>query len=176
MGSKSWLLRHPREILLVAAIVLVALAVIGTGVNSRLDPTTLDIPGSSTAEANAMLEEHFGPSAPFAILLRGPADALEEQGPRLVEALRQEPGVSTLSPWDKGSVEGLRPSSEKALILADFHVDTRTSVNVTVPHLNEVLEETIHPPVQATQTGYASLSLAIQEDSIDAAHRGELLA
>jgi RND superfamily putative drug exporter len=170
------LLRHPREILLLAAIVLAALAVIGTGVDSRLDPTTLDVPGSSTAEANAMLEEHFGPSAPFAILLRGPADALDEQGPRLVRALRAEPNVSTLSPWDKGSVEGLRPEPERALILADFHVDTKTAVNETVPRLEEILEEKVSAPVRATQTGYATLSRALQEESIDAAERGELIA
>ena len=170
------MLRHPREVLLVAAILLVALAVIGTGVDSRLDPTTLDIPGSASAEANAMLEEHFGPSAPFAILLRGPAPALEEQGPRLVEALREEPGVSTLSPWDKGSVEGLRPSPRKALIIADFHVDTKTAVNETVPHLEQLLEEEISPPVDATQAGFATLSRALQQESIDASEHDELIA
>jgi putative drug exporter of the RND superfamily len=170
------LLRHPREILLVAAIVLAALAVIGTGVDSRLDPTTLDVPGSASAEANAMLEEHFGPSAPFAILLRGPAAALEEQGPRLVQALQEDPSVSTLSPWTKGSVEGLRPSPEKALILADFHVDTKTAVNETVPHLEEVLEEQVTAPVKVTQASYATLSRAIQKESIDASEHDELIA
>ena len=174
--ERSWLLRHPREVLLFAAIVLAALAVIGTGVTSRLDPTTLNVPGSATAEANAMLEEHFGPSAPFAILLRGPADALDEQGPRLVHALRQEPGVTTLSPWDKGSVEGLRPSPEKALILADFHVDTKTAVNETVPRLEEVLEQKVTAPVRATQAGYATLSRALQQESINASEHGELIA
>ncbi|HEY5333613.1 MAG TPA: hypothetical protein VIJ21_08715, partial [Solirubrobacterales bacterium] len=119
MGGKSWLLRHPREILLIVAIALATLAVVGTGVDSRLDPSSLDIPGSASAEANAQLEEGFGPSAPFAILLQGPAAALDEQGPALVHALRRDPTVSTLSPWDKGSVEGLRPTPEKALILAD---------------------------------------------------------
>jgi putative drug exporter of the RND superfamily len=173
---QPWLLRHPREILLVAAIVLAALAVIGTGVDSRLDPTTLDVPGSASAEANAMLEEHFGPSAPFAILLQGPAAALEEQGPRLVHALRQDPTVSTLSPWDKGSVEGLRPTPEKALILANFHVDTKTAVNDAVPHLDAVLERTVTAPVRATQTGYATLSRALQEESIDASEHDELIA
>jgi RND superfamily putative drug exporter len=170
------LLRHPREILLVAAIVLAALAVIGTGVDSRLDPTTLDVPGSASAEANAMLEEHFGPSAPFAILLRGPAAALEEQGPRLVRALQEDPSVSTLSPWTKGSVEGLRPSPEKALILADFHVDTKTAVNETVPHLEEVLDEQVTAPVKVTQASYATLSRAIQKESIDASEHDELIA
>ena len=171
-----WLLRHPREILLVAAIVLAALAVVGTGVDSKLDPTTLDVPGSSSAKANAMLEEHFGPSAPFAILLRGPAAALEEQGPRVVRALRAEPNVSTLSPWDKGSVEGLRPSPGRALILADFHVDTKTSVNEVVPRLEEILEENVSAPVRANQTGYATISRSLQKESIDAAERGELIA
>jgi len=160
----------------VAAILLAALAVIGTGVDSRLDPTTLDVPGSASAEANQLLEESFGPSAPFAILLRGPAAALEVQGPRLVEALREEPGVSTLSPWDKGSVEGLRPTPEKALILADFHVDTKTAVNKVVPRLDEVLEEEVKPPVDATQTGYATLSRALQQESIDASEHDELIA
>ncbi|HEY2052613.1 MAG TPA: MMPL family transporter [Solirubrobacterales bacterium] len=171
-----WLLRHPREILLIAAIVLAALAVIGTGVDSRLDPTTLNVPGSASSQANAMLEEHFGPSAPFAILLRGPAAALEEQGPRLVRALRAEPNVSTLSPWDKGSVEGLRPTPEKALVLADFHVDTKTAVNETVPRLEEILKENVSAPVRATQTGYATLSRSLQQESINAAERGELIA
>jgi RND superfamily putative drug exporter len=176
VGGKSWLLRHPREILLIVAIALAALAVVGTGVDSRLDPSTLDIPGSASAEANAQLEEHFGPSAPFAILLQGPAAALDEQGPALVHALRRDPTVSTLSPWDKGSVEGLRPSPEKALILADFHVDTKTAVNEVVPHLNELLERKVTAPVRATQTGYASLSRAIQKESIDSAEHDELVA
>jgi RND superfamily putative drug exporter len=173
---QPWLLRHPREILLVAGIILAALAVIGTGVTSRLDPTTLDIPGSASAEANKMLEEHFGPSAPFAILLEGPPEALEEQGPKLVHALRAEPGVTTLSPWDKGTVEGLRPSPEKALIIADFHVGTKTAVNETVPHLERVLEQKVTAPVTVTQTGYATLSRALQEETINAAEHDELIA
>ena len=157
-------------------IVLAALAVIGTGVNSRLDPTTLDVPGSASAEANKNLEEHFGPSAPFAILLRGPKASLEKQGPGLVEALREEPGASTLSPWTKGSVEGLRPSPEKALILVDFHVSTKTAVTETVPRLEEILAEKVNAPVKATQTGYATLSRALQKESINSAEHGELIA
>jgi RND superfamily putative drug exporter len=173
---QPWLLRHPREVLLIAVVALGILAVIGTGVTKRLDPTTLNVPGGTSTEANALLEEHFGPSAPFPILLQGPPAALEEQGPRLVEALRAEPGVTTLSPWDKGSVEGLRPGPGTALIISDFHVDTKTAVNETVPHLERLLEENVTAPVTATQTGYATLSRALQEETIDAAEHGELIA
>ncbi|MBN9624179.1 MAG: MMPL family transporter, partial [Actinobacteria bacterium] len=173
---QPWLLRHPREVLLVAALVLAALAIIGTGVTKRLEPTTLNVPASAPTEGNELLEEHFGPSAPFPILLQGPEAAIEEQGPRLVEALRAEPGVTTLSPWDKGSVAGLRPKPETALILTDFHVDTKTAVNETVPQLERILEENVKPPVTATQTGYATLSRALQQETIDAAEHGELVA
>jgi RND superfamily putative drug exporter len=163
-------------VLVVAALLLAALGVIGTGVENRLDPTTLNVPGTKSSRANEMLREHFGDSAPFAILLRGPAAAIDRQGPELIRALRRDPKVTTLSPWDRGSVAPLRPSPNRALILADFHVDTRTAVNDTVPEIDETLDEVIQAPVRATPTGFASLSRAIQDESISAAERGELLA
>jgi putative drug exporter of the RND superfamily len=170
------LLRYPRAVLAIAALLLAALAVIGTGTEDRLDPTELDVPGTESSRGNEMLRTHFGETAPFAILLRGPAEAIDRQGPELIRALREDPRVTTLSPWDVGSVQRLRPNPRKALIFADFHVNTRTAVNETVPQLNEAIEEEISPPVRATQTGYATLSRAIQEDSLDAAKRGELIA
>ncbi len=173
---QSPLLRHPRAVLAVAAVLLITLGAIGANVDERLDPTTLDVPGTPSSEANAMLRQHFGDTAPFAILLEGPRAAIDRQGPRLVRALRTDPRVGTLSPWDRGAVGRLRPRPDQALILADFHVDTRTAVNETVPRLEEILERRIRPPVTATQTGYASLSRAIQEESIAASERGELLA
>jgi putative drug exporter of the RND superfamily len=169
-------MRHPRAVLAVAALVLVVLGAIGTGVEGRLDPTTLSVPGTESARANKLLRQYFGDSAPFAILLRGPAAAIDRQGPALIRALRQDPKVTTISPWDRGSVARLRPSPRRALILADFHVDIKTAVNETVPRLNEILEQQIHAPVRATQSGFASLSRAIQDGSISASERGELIA
>ncbi len=170
------MLRHPRAVLAIAAVLLAALGIIGTGTTDRLDPTTIDVEGTESFRSNQLLREHFGETAPFVILLRGPAAAIDRQGPELIDALREDPRVKTLSPWDSGSVQRLRPNPEKALILADFHVDTRTAVNDTVPHLNHVIEEEIHAPVDATQTGYASLSRALQEENLEASHRGERIA
>jgi len=169
-------LRHPRRILAIAAVVLVALSILGIGVENKLTPTSLNVPGTASSRANTMLREHFGASAPFAILLRGPAAAIDRQGPGLIRTLRLDPAVTTLSPWDRGSVQRLRPSPRRALILVDFHVGTTEAVNDTVPELNRILEEQIHPPVRATQSGYASLSRAIQDESIRASERGELIA
>jgi len=163
-------------VLAVGLIALVALGLLGAGVEEKLSPTSLEIPGTSSARANRMLREHFGDSAPFVILLRGPERALDRQGPRLVRALRRDPAVTTLSPWDLGAVQRLRPSPREAIVIADFHVEIDAAVNEIVPELNETLATTIRPPVRATQTGYATLSRAIQEDSIDATERGELIA
>jgi len=44
--------------------------------------SSLNIPGTEASRANALLEAYFGPSAPFPILLQGPAAALDHQGPR----------------------------------------------------------------------------------------------
>jgi hypothetical protein len=123
------------------------------------------------------MREHFGQSAPFAILLQGPAAAIERQGPELIRALHREvPEISTLSPWDRGSVGPLRPGPRRALIIADFHVDLPHAVNDSVDELNRILAEQVKPPLRATQTSYATLSREIQDRSIDAAERSELIA
>jgi putative drug exporter of the RND superfamily len=169
-------LRHPRAALVVAALVLAALGIIGFSVENRLDPTTLDIPGTDSSRANQLVADHFDDSAPFVILLQGPPAALDRQGPELIRALRRDPKATTLSPWDRGNVSQLRPGPRRALILVDFHVDVKTAVNDTVDQVEDAIEAEIHPPVRATQTGYATISRAIQDESIASTEKGELLA
>jgi putative drug exporter of the RND superfamily len=164
-------------VLLAVGIALLILGVLGINVDQRLSPTSLDIPGTASSRANGVLREHFGDTAPFAILLRGPAPALDRQGPQLVRALRaSNPSVTTLSPWDKGAVGPLRPGPDRALVIADYHVGLAAAVNDAVDELNAVLERRIHPPVDAIQTSYATLSREIQDKSIAAAERSELIA
>jgi len=169
-------LRHPWALLAVAAVLLLGLGAIGFGVEEKLNPTTLDIPGTDSSRSSELLRGHFGDAMPFAILLRGPEAALDRQGPELIRALRRDPQVTTLSPWDRGNVEQLRPGPDKALVIADFHVDIEEGVDETVPQLEEILAAEIHPPVQATQTGQATLTRALENRSISAAERGELIA
>ncbi|MGN6275671.1 MAG: MMPL family transporter [Solirubrobacterales bacterium] len=175
-GRLGILLRHPKRVLLVAAVPIAILAVLGFGLDSRLSPSNIDIPGTPADRANTMLREYFGPSQPFPILLQGPPAALERQGPEVVRALRRNPQVTTLSPWDHGSVQRLRPSPRKALIIANYHVEIGTAVKQTVPELNRILANTVHSPVRATQTGFATISRAIQDESISSSERSELIA
>jgi uncharacterized membrane protein YdfJ with MMPL/SSD domain len=117
---------------LAATLVLVAvLGLIGLGVEGRLQPTSLAIGGTSSAQGEALAQRHFGESSPFAVLLRGPAGAIEQQGPRLAAALRREPRVTVISPWDGAAVSRKLPAPprgtpasarSRALLLLDFHL------------------------------------------------------
>jgi RND superfamily putative drug exporter len=170
-------LRRPRTVLGIALVLIVVLGYIGRDVESKLNPTSLDVPGTDSNKATKLLKQYFGDSAPFAILLQGPKAAIEEQGPALVHKLRaSDSKVTTVSPWDKGKVGNLRPAPNKALVLVDFHVDVNHAVRYTVNELNEILAEQVKPPVKATQTGFATLSKAIQDESINASERSELIA
>ena len=170
------MLRHPRRTLALSLLVIVVLAAFGFNLEDRLSPATLDISGTPVSRANALLREHFGDTAPFVVLLQGPPAALDRQGPELIRTLRRDPKVTTLSPWDRGVVGPLRPTPRRALILLDFHVGAGAAVKEKVPLLNRTLEEKIHAPVRATQTGAATITRSIQDGSISAAERGELIA
>jgi putative drug exporter of the RND superfamily len=168
--------RRPLTGLFVVLISCTVLGVFGLGVESKLDPLSLSVPGTSADEGEALISSHFGDSSPFVVLLRGPASALDRQGPVLVRALRRDPTATVISPWDRGSVAGLRPSAGKALVLADFHVPLSEAMRHTVPRLERTLEVRIHAPVEATQSGFATISRALQEESLNATERAELLA
>jgi RND superfamily putative drug exporter len=170
------MLRHPKRSLVVGVLVVALLSVFGFSLEERLNPSTIEISGTKTAHATEMLNEYFGDSAPFVIFLQGPPKALDKQGPELIRTLRRDPKVTTLSPWDRGAVGRLRPSPRRAFVLLDFHVGNHEAVDDKVPLLNEVLEKTIHAPVRGTQTGVATLSRAIEEGSISATERAELIA
>jgi RND superfamily putative drug exporter len=169
-------LRHPGRVLFIAIAAIAVLAVIGRGVEGKLRPTSVSVPGTESGRAGSLLHRYFGDSAPFAILLQGPPTALDRQGPELIRALRRDPAVTTVSPWDRGSVARLRPAPRKALILVDFHVDDETAVNDTVPYLDRTLDERISAPVSAAQTGFASLSRAAQDESVHSTDVAELIA
>jgi RND superfamily putative drug exporter len=169
-------LRRPWVVLVAALVVIAILAVLGLGVEGKLRPTSLSVPGTDSGKAGELVHRYFGDTAPFAILLQGPPAELDRQGPALIRKLRSNPAVSTLSPWDKGSVGNLRPGPRKALILVDFHVSAEEAVKNTVPYLDRTLEEQIKPPVSSAESGYASLSRALIDEAVHSTDRAELIA
>jgi RND superfamily putative drug exporter len=91
-------------------------------------------------------------------------------------------GVTVISPWGAGPRLAQLPDGaasggpSRAVILLDFHIPLAEAIRDAVPELEATLEATAHPPVEATQSGFASVSRALQHESLSAAERAELLA
>jgi putative drug exporter of the RND superfamily len=186
-GGRPRRKEHERAaITLVATVIIViALGVIGLRVEGHLRPTSLAIGGTSSARGEELSKSHFGESSPFAVLLRGPAGAVERQGQRLAAVLRREPGVTVISPWDKAPAARRLPAPavgappgerSQALLVLDFHRSLADAMRETVPQLEATLEAHVHAPVEAVQSGYATISRALQRESLSSAERAELLA
>ena len=182
---ESGLGRNRARATLAATLAVVAvLGLVGLNVEDRLRPTSLAISGTPSAHGEALSREHFGDSSPFALMLRGPAGAIERQGPALAAALRRDPTVTVISPWDPGPAARKLPASpaaassgrSHALLLLDYHVPLAEAMRDTVPELERTIDSNVHPPVKAVQSGYATISRALQEESLDASERAELYA
>jgi RND superfamily putative drug exporter len=178
MGRDLGVVQHRRPLAGLVGVLLscLVLGFIGIGVEGKLQPLSLDVPGTSASNGETLAQSHFGDSSPFIVLLQGPAAAIDAQGPSLVTALRREPQATVLSPWDRGSLTALRPDRGKALLLVDFRVPLEEAMRDVVPDLEATLEARVREPVVATQSGYASVSRALQEESLTSTERAELLA
>ncbi|HKO38257.1 MAG TPA: MMPL family transporter, partial [Solirubrobacterales bacterium] len=162
--------------LIAVLVACLALGVVGLQVEERLSPFSLKIPGTAASNGETLEQSHFGESTPFVILLQGPAAAIDRQGPGLVIALRRDPEATVISPWDPGSLAALRPDRDKALVLVDFRVPLEAAMRNTVPQLERTLEAEVREPVIATESGFASVARALQEESLTSTERAELLA
>jgi RND superfamily putative drug exporter len=165
--------------------VLVALGLVGLGVEGKLRPTSLAIPGTASDRGEDLARQSFGDSSPFAVLLHGPAGAIERQGPRLAAALRRERAATVISPWDPDRIArklpapppGSAPATpSRALLLLDFHMPQPRAMREAVPRLEDLLAAHVQAPVRATQSGFATISRALQRESLASAERAELLA
>jgi RND superfamily putative drug exporter len=168
--------RRPLVGLLAVLGACLALGVVGLGVEEKLEPLSLKVPGTSASNGESLAQSHFGHSSPFIVLLQGPAAAVDRQGPGLVAALRRQLQATVISPWDRGSLATLRPGPRRVLVLVDFRVPLETAMRDVVPELEATLEARVRDPVVATQSGFASVSRALQEESLSSTERAELLA
>jgi putative drug exporter of the RND superfamily len=169
-------LRRPRLTLAIAAICIAVLGVVGLGVERHLRPTTLTISGTDSARGEALAQRYFGDSVPFAVLLHGPAAAIDRQGPELAEALRRQGTGTVLSPWDGRSLGRLRIGPRRALVLVDVQRSLDDAIEHATLRLEAVVDARVRPPLRAAQSGFAAISRALQEESLAASKRAELLA
>lgn len=169
-------LKQPVRTLIVAGVCIAALAATGVNVENKLHQTSLSVSGTESARTGTLLQHYFGRSEPFVILLKGPPKEVNRQGQQLARVLNRDPLATTISPWSREATGQLRPTRRSVVIFVSFRVSLDEAVKQTVPHLNALLSRHVSPPVRAVQSGYASVSRAIQDEATQATRRGELIA
>jgi len=160
------------------AVAVAVLAALGSGIEDHLAPTSLLVPGSPSAHAQAMVDRQFGNSVAVTVLLEGRAGEIDSQGPRLADALRREGGVQVMSPWDTGAgdeMSVLRPRSGAALIVAGFRRPDSVAMTEVVPDAERVVADNVRSPVRAHVGGMAAIATALQRNALAATHRAEIL-
>ncbi len=158
------------------ALAVAVLGVLGINAESQLKEANLVVPGTEYARVFAKYKQEFGRRVPLGIMLQGPARELDRQGPRVVQALRNDAGARVLSPWDRASGnELLRPRRDSALIVAEFEARNGT-FDWMLPKAKEIVGRTTTGSVVAHYTGFVVFAQGLKEESIKAATRAELLA
>jgi RND superfamily putative drug exporter len=162
--------------LLAWGVAIAVLTYLGGGLEGRLAPMSLSVPGTPSSRAEAMLRAKFGNTIPIAILLKGSPAQVNIQGRRLVSELRGVRQVQVLSPWDQGStMSSLRPNPGAAFVLVNYIRPTSDAMAV-VPDTEAILTRTIHPPVHSYLTGVAVIGRALQEATMADTVQAEMIA
>jgi len=168
--------RRSWSILVAWALAIAVLALLGAHIAERLSPMSLEVPGTASARAEAILRAKFGNTIPIAILLRGPPRQLDSQGQRLVSELRDIRQVQVLSPWDHAStLRSLRPAPSAAFVLVSY-IRPASRAMAVVPSTEAVIARTIHGPVHSYLTGVAVIGRALQEATLADTERAEMIA
>ena len=102
--------RHAVWVLVGWIVVVVAFGLIGRGVEGKVQPSLLFIPGTESSHWRDVRQGSFNEE--LIVLLVGPAREIDRQGPRLAAALGRRAGTRAISVWSPRAkqVKTLRPS------------------------------------------------------------------
>ena len=169
-------LHRPRMALFVWLLLAVVLAALGSGAKQHVQPTSLQVSGTESARAHALVEGHFDDATTVPVLLSGPSHDVRSQGRALAERLSREPGVTLVSPWNAPTQRRvLRPAANQLLLLASLSGSDRV-VDAGAQRVRDLVAAQTRAPVRAHVTGLPLLSHALADSSNRAVRRAELVA
>jgi RND superfamily putative drug exporter len=170
-------IRRPRAALTFWAVLAVVLSLLGLGVSNSLSPSISVVPGSESSRAQTLSESEFGPSVLVPILLEGPAQQLDRQGPQLVAALGKRDDVRVMSAWSSGETgRALRPQPDAAMIVVSVARTEEQMVDTVQPQIERTVDQTLSGRVSAHVTGQPTLDRAIKDEAISTTRQAELIA
>lgn len=173
----SWVTRHPKLTVAIWFLALVFLAGKGSGLEEKVSSSPIFIDGSEAEREHDVALSEFDAGSAVIVMLRGPAPALDRQGPLLVERLNRLPSTSVNSPWDASRVlGGLRPEPGVASLVISVGERPGLSSGQAVQAAEREVHRTISGPVHASVAGALSLALALRESASSAATAAERLA
>jgi putative drug exporter of the RND superfamily len=149
---------------------------LGRGVEDKMLPTTLVLKNTESGEWWDKSAPHFGEN--LAILIQGPKEALDRQGPRLSADLAVRENTRAMSAWSaRGeTAQKLRPSPDKAFIVVDVKLGPGDTVSSIIEPLEEFIDERIDPPVTSHLSGLDVVGKEQNEQLIESMHHAEMLA
>jgi len=169
-------IRRPKASLAAWLIIGVALSVIGFGVAGTLSPSVTVVPGTQSSRAQQLADAQFGPTQLVPILLEGPKQQLDRQGPKLVAALSRRAHTRVLSAWDAGTASAaLRPNPTAAMIVVSVDRPEKAVVRYEEPQIERLVAHEISSPARAYITGQPSIDRALKDAAVSNLRRTELI-
>jgi putative drug exporter of the RND superfamily len=170
-------IRRPVLALAIWVAVVAALAVEGLGFQDRIAPSSVNVPGSRSSEAQQVASRYFGTQASIPVLLEGPQPELTAQGKALTRELRRDEKVTVLSPWDRQAqaIPELRPAKDAVLLLVLARTESTFAGDVG-GEVRTITDRVTRDPVRASVTGFSTVGGDLKDASLGAAKDAERLA
>ncbi len=163
--------RRSRPVLVVWVVVVAILALLGRGIDDRIDVAGLQLAGTDAAVEQELRDEHFGQTSTVPVLVHGPAAAVSEEAPRIARRLQADPANRVLVPPARAAGPGRRA----VLVLVIRRLEPGQQPVDAAEPVDAVARST-DPAVTARVTGPVAVASSISRQGIDAAAHAELIA
>ena len=172
----AFVTRRPKLLVVAWLVVMGVLALLGRGLEQNVSGGTVFVAGTPAERAHDIAVREFGREDTLVVMLRGPGDELDRQGAALVAKLQAQPRTLVLSPWNsRGSIEGLRPSSDVAALLISADGSEGESA-AFLSRVRDLVDADVRAPVRASVAGGPAVVESLRDAVSRASAIGERLA
>lgn len=163
-------LARPKLTLGVWLAVVGALALLGLGVEHRLETAAIYINGTPSNLAKELEKHGFGDDDFLVVMLRGPAASIERQGSALARTLQVNSRVTVISPWTgTGTIRGLRPSPDVAALVVNVLRRPGDGFLAVLPPVTNAVARVVRAPVRADVSSAATVTQGMTRQAEDVA-------
>jgi putative drug exporter of the RND superfamily len=176
-GLAGFVTRRSRLVIAIWILTVIALAAVGSNLDSKLTIHPPFINGTASKRAHDISVSEFGGDNALVVMLHGPRGAVQRQGRELASGLDAMPQTLTLSPWSGGAkIDGLQPTPGVAAIVVRIESDAAQGVVSLLPPVRRLVDRRVSSPVHASLAGFPVFVDSLREAGSEATTIGELIA